>query len=369
MCKKLKVLALEPFYGGSHKAFLDTYITSSAHEWTVMSLPDTFWKWRMRHSAVHFADELSKAEFRDRNFDIVFCSDMMNLAEFRALAQSCITLPSVLYFHENQLSYPVPGRTTPDSSSVMTNIVSALAASEVWFNSAFHMNSFLEALPAFMERRPDFAPCEAIEKIRLKSRVFYPGIENIGEVFDKGPGPVRILWAARWEHDKNPADFFRALRKVRDSGCDFRLSIVGERTSRVPSDFKRAKKEFAPFIENWGYVQSRREYLEILKKSHIAVSTAIHEFFGISMLEAAASGAHMLLPERLSYPEIFSNTAGCPIGNFFYDGSSDDLARKLTALIRAEEPLCSASKPASRYFIGKLAPEMDSALLRIAAKY
>ena len=51
----MRILALEPYYGGSHQAFLDGWIAHSQHEWTVVSLPAYHWKWRMRHAAITMA--------------------------------------------------------------------------------------------------------------------------------------------------------------------------------------------------------------------------------------------------------------------------------------------------------------------------
>ena len=36
--KPLNILALEPYYDGSHKAFLDEWIKRSVHHWTLMTL-------------------------------------------------------------------------------------------------------------------------------------------------------------------------------------------------------------------------------------------------------------------------------------------------------------------------------------------
>ena len=42
--KRLRILALEPYYGGSHGAFLDTWAANSAHEWTLETLAARHWK-------------------------------------------------------------------------------------------------------------------------------------------------------------------------------------------------------------------------------------------------------------------------------------------------------------------------------------
>ena len=49
-----------------------------------------------------------------------------------------------------------------------------------------------------------------------------------------------------------------------------------------------------------------KKYLKILSEADIIVSTAIHEFFGISVVEAIAAGAYPLLPKRLAYPEVLA---------------------------------------------------------------
>jgi len=53
----MDVLGLEPYYGGSHRAFLDGWSGASRHSWTVLSLPPRKWKWRMRHASITFAEQ------------------------------------------------------------------------------------------------------------------------------------------------------------------------------------------------------------------------------------------------------------------------------------------------------------------------
>ncbi len=53
----MNILALEPYYGGSHQALLDGWIAHSRHHWTLLTLPPHKWKWRMRHAAVTLAEK------------------------------------------------------------------------------------------------------------------------------------------------------------------------------------------------------------------------------------------------------------------------------------------------------------------------
>ena len=215
----MRILALEPYFGGSHQAFLEGWSAASRHDWTVLKLPPYKWKWRMRHAAVTFADLVRQRFSRSPAPDTLFCSDMLNLAEFRGLAPRWLRdLPGVVYFHENQLTYPVRFESERDYQFAMTNMTTALAADAVWFNSAFHRDAFLRALGSFLKRMPDHQPERAVEKIRRKTFVHPPGVSPWPTRQRRRPGPIRILWAARWEHDKNPTTFFEAMKIVKDRG-------------------------------------------------------------------------------------------------------------------------------------------------------
>ncbi|GAH62988.1 unnamed protein product, partial [marine sediment metagenome] len=43
----MRILALEPYYGGSHEAFLTGWTRRSRHDWTLLTLHANHWKWRM----------------------------------------------------------------------------------------------------------------------------------------------------------------------------------------------------------------------------------------------------------------------------------------------------------------------------------
>ncbi len=329
----MRILALEPYYSGSHKAFLNGWSATSRHPWSVLSLPAYKWKWRMRHAAVTFARQIEPPSTDSPTPDLLLCSDMLNLAEFIGLAPKPVRdLPRIVYFHENQLTYPVRCESERDFQFAMTNLTTALAADAVWFNSAFHRDSFLGAMETLLNRMPDYQPLEAVQCIRDKSEVHPPGVGPLPCRQGRPPGPLRILWAARWEHDKNPDDFFAALERLADRGIPFRISVIGEQFREVSQVFDRARRRFADHIDRWGYQQSRADYEAALLEADVFVSTASHEFFGLSAVEASLAGAYPLVPNRLAYPEVFAGPDEESAHAFLYDGSVPDLAARLADL-------------------------------------
>ncbi len=366
----MRILALEPYCGGSHKAFLDGWSAAGRHDWTLLGLPAHKWKWRMRHAAITLATQVDELAATGKTWDCVFCSDMLNLAEFLGLTSAPVRgLPTVVYFHENQLTYPVRHHDERDYHFAFTNLTSALAATQVWFNSAFHRDALLDAMAAFLARMPDHQQLDAVERIRGKSHIHPPGIAELPPRKTRAPGPMRILWAARWEHDKNPETFFDAIAALKSSDIPFRLSVIGEQFSDVPPVFDAAKKRFADHIDRWGYQPSRGEYEAALMEADVIVSTADHEFFGISVVEAVAAGAYPVLPNRLAYPEIFGPAAPEGDDAFLYDGGADELAERLTELsCRIERGDLWAGDPdrgrriTSRFAWPQLAPKLDAAL-------
>ena len=288
-----RILALDTYHGGSHRAFLDGWTRHSRHRFTPLTLPPYKWKWRMRHAAVTFAERVASLVESGQHWDVLFCTDMLNLAEFLGLCPLEVRrLPSVVYFHENQLTYPRRRDDPRDLHFAFTNMTTGLAADRVWFNSAFHRRSFLGALGEWLKRMPDHRPTGVVRRIRDRSEIHYPGVAVAvaAERSERTPGPLRILWAARWEHDKDPDTFFRALYQLQAATCPFRVSVLGQSFGDVPACFDLAAHRLADQIDRWGYLPDRQDYLAALCAADVCVSTAQHEFFGIAAGEAALAG-------------------------------------------------------------------------------
>ena len=331
----MNILAIEPYYGGSHRAFLDGWIANSRHDWQVLSLGPHKWKWRMRGAAVSFAEMINEMPADERKWDIIFCSDMLNLAEFLGLCRGSLAgIPALLYFHENQITYPYRFEDERDYQFGLTNITSTLAADHVWFNSAFHRGDFLQGGVKMLRKMPDNRFIREFEQKMAGSCVEHLGtdIADFKRAEPKPDEPLRILWSARWEHDKNPDDFFEAI-DILDRSCpDFELAIIGQSFREVPEVFAKAKERYAGRIKAWGHITDPAEYAGILEWTDVFVSTANHEFFGLGCIESALAGGYPLLPRRLAYPELFRADIAENKRDFFYDGSPAMLARRLDKL-------------------------------------
>jgi glycosyltransferase involved in cell wall biosynthesis len=324
--KNHKKLFLEPYYGGSHKVFADQHIQDDS-DWKLLTLPATKWRWRMRHAAIEFAKILN-AQYADHEWEQVFATDMMNFAEFVALAPKNIRdAEKILYFHENQLTYPDSSKTEKDYHYAFTNFVSATAADKIVFNSHYHKNEFLTAVKQLLKRMPDYSPIDQVDEIALKSSVLYPPTNISFKPQQKNNDAPIITWAARWEEDKNPKDFFDAIDLLVESGAKFRINVMGgnSESSSIGYIFDAFKMKYATIIDVWGF-PSRAEYEQTLSKTNIFVSTALHEFYGITAVEAHQAGAFCVLPNRLAYPEVFAEKDRYVL----YDGTVEQLAKAIS---------------------------------------
>jgi glycosyltransferase involved in cell wall biosynthesis len=284
-------------------------------------------------------------------------------------------LPRVVYFHENQLTYPDRRREERDFHYAMTNFTSALAADQVWFNSAYHRRVFYAAMSDLLRKMPDHRLLDQLAEAEQQSLVRSPGIESPPAALLDQPaceGPLHIIWAARWEHDKAPETLFAALEILAAEAVDFRLSVIGESFRESPVVFETMHQRYADKIIRWGFQSSRQEYWHALAEADLFVSTAEHEFFGIAAVEAAAVGTRVLLPERLAYPEVFGLIAGNQ-QQYFYDGTPNDLAKKLAELHENKQcvdPRAFASTELSssmkRFHWPALVPQYDAELASLS---
>ncbi|MFW6250866.1 MAG: tRNA-queuosine alpha-mannosyltransferase domain-containing protein [Alkalispirochaetaceae bacterium] len=369
--KVLSILFLEPFYGGSHRAFADGLSRHSAWEIEVRHLPDRHWKWRMHGAALTFAEGIENDHVRGRRWDLIVATSLLDVTDLRSLLSRFMRVPPLLFYvHETQFDYPLSPGEGRDAQYGFRNLLSILSSDLTLFNSSSHRRRFFQEAKQFLSRLPKPVPANLIRRARAGSRVLYPGID----VFEGAPVPREkpagyasplILWNHRWEHDKDPESFFRVLFDLDRPELSWRLAVVGEEYSKAPVIFDEARERLAGRILRFGYCENRREYLELLGRADIVASTARQENFGLSVAEAILAGAVPLLPYRLSYPELLPRETHATL---LYNGRAQ-MRAKLELMIEDPDSYAEARDVARdalwRYRWERQAPRFDRLMKRM----
>lgn len=303
----MKVLLLEPFYGGSHKVFVDTFVKYSSHNIDLLTLPGRFFKWRTRGASYEFITKITNIS----QYDLIFCGSMLSVADLRTYFRGELNAPIVTYFHETQFSYPIKKGESFDVQFGLNDVSTAMASDWCIFNSKFHRDQFEIDMKKYLGKMPDFQPLWVIEEIAKKSRVVYPCSDFASSYqIDSKPRNTHanIVFNHRWEHDKNPEEFFKTLYNLSKKGYEFSLFVLGESYKSFPEIFDWARENLTDHIKHFGFVDSKTEYYNILQKCDLVVSTSWQENYGISVIEAMSYGCMALLPNRLSYPELLEKS-------------------------------------------------------------
>lgn len=206
MSTQLDILALEPFYGGIRRSMLETVIRCSRHRWTLLKLPPRRIERRLSVAANWFAEQLSR--HWSGRVDLLFTSEAMNLASLYQLVPVLARQPSVVYFHDNQLPDPeaplggpsryddpprllysrtsTAGAVAPPPPPVMpsrdgpvelVNLNTATAATEIWFNSLYHLRTFLGKASKLVTRHRELSSHNPMADVTAKAQVMAPPID------------------------------------------------------------------------------------------------------------------------------------------------------------------------------------------------
>jgi len=334
----------------------------------------------MRGAAVWFADILNGGlEYQP---DAILVTGFLNVADLRGLLDPPLDrTPILLYMHENQLTYPLSPEEEFDFHFGFTNIISALAADKVVFNSDWHRQLFLEALPGYLNLMPEAIPRDVADRLRRRSEVLGVGLERAplpashfpqyrggacepasGPAWPRGRRPL-LLWNHRWEFDKRPDLFAAALNRLLDEGLDFEAALLGEARGQ-DQIFADLRDRLGSRCVAFGHLPSRRDYDAVLARADIVVSCAEQEYFGISVAEAIHAGCYPVLPRGQVYPSLYGTRCK---GRHFYD-SEDELVALLTALVTGDScgHVCSLDQDVDAFCWERLAPRFDAMITGVA---
>lgn len=341
MSIKPRILLLSAYDAASHKRWREQLVQLLPdYHWHTLALAPRFFQWRIRGNALSWLNE----PCFQTPWDLVVATSMVDLATLRGLHPKLASTPCLLYMHENQFAFPVSSQQQGRVEPQMVNLYGALAADCVAFNSAWNRDSFLTGVGAFLNKMPDAVPKGLVDNLKHKSEVLPVPIEDA--LFEGTPTPLnrecphllwnhrweykslgdnlRLVWAARWEYDKGPSQLLAFLEELETRGLGYQLCLIGEQFRRCPYEFEVIKQRFSHRLVHYGYAASRDEYIEWLRTADVVFSTALHEFQGIAVLEAVALGCVPLVPQRLSYPELFGR-------EFCYQSFPDDPKREASA--------------------------------------
>jgi glycosyltransferase involved in cell wall biosynthesis len=371
MPEKPQGLLLSAYDAGSHR-YWRKGIEEKLNDvnWTVLTLPARYFNWRIRGNPISFIEQYRSELSRD--YDFVIATSMVDLATLRGLIPTLASTPSLIYFHENQFEYPQSDKQNKSIEPQMVNLYSALAADQLIFNSEFNRSSFFKGCDELMAKLPDFTFKDLSTRLLKKSSVIpvpiadeifsiterravnterravntennaVNNVENSAEI----NRPIKLIWNHRWEYDKGVDRLLEVLRELERREIPYKMCILGERFRSTPPEMATIQRDFEHRLVQCGYEEDYDKYKGWLTSADMVISTAIHEFQGISVLEAVARGCIPVLPNRLAYPGLVSD-------NYLYDSFDNDIEREAKAAVdrierlresRAEAPNVSKYK-------------------------
>ncbi len=339
MKERLRILLLSGYDAASHRQWREGLVRSLPEfEWRSLALPDRHFYWRVRGNPLAFA--FQHREVLAEPTDLLVATSMVDLATLRGFVPSLARLPTLLYFHENQFAYPTRKPGSNIVNAQLTSVFSALCATKILFNSRYNLGSFFNGAQLLLKKMPDGVPAGLLDGIKPLASVLPVPIEPLSFAVQKRQwtAPLQIVWNHRWEYDKQPQVFFDAMRLLRSSGLNFRLHVMGQSFREIPDCFEVARHEFSGCIDTWGH-QSQEVYEETLVQAHVVVSAALHDFQGLSMLEAIQRGCVPVAPDRVAYPDYVPAALRYQTGNAASEAKN--LAQTLMGLLDSPPPALS----------------------------
>ncbi|MCB1923735.1 MAG: DUF3524 domain-containing protein [Gammaproteobacteria bacterium] len=302
------VWLLSAYRAESHAAWaewLQRRVTSV--DWRVFELPGRHFRWRIRGNPLSWQGVLPAEPPA-----LIVATSMVDLATLKGLNPRIADVPAIYYFHENQFAYPRGERQVECIEPQMVQLYGALAAQRLLFNSAYNRDTFLDGVDALLRKMPDGVPPGVLPALADKSTVL-----PVPLTAPPGTGARDahlLLWNHRWEYDKAPGVFVDAMQRLVSAGVAFRLAVLGARSEPPPAELIRLRQVLGERIVVDAMLP-RDDYLRVVAGAAIVVSTAIHEFQGLAVMEATAAGCRPLVPDALCYPEQYPAAYRYPAGD------------------------------------------------------
>ncbi|HEX8915743.1 MAG TPA: DUF3524 domain-containing protein, partial [Humisphaera sp.] len=291
----------------------------SRHRWTVLKLPPRRMERRLTAAANWFSEQLSRHWVG--RLDLLFTSEAMNLASLLRLMPQLAPYPSVVYFHHNQLpdlSSRLSGR--EDSPLDLVNLNTAQAATEIWFNSAYHRQTFMILAQALVARYPELSARDPMPGVAAKVRTFAPPIDlNVvhglaaGEPIARDPRTVYVE-----TRDADVSLLNAAVVRLRQLNVPIRFVTVGPVVSLDPGVDRLTVSEY----DEVGQARA-------MLGAGIVLSVKPEAAIDHQVVRALAAGCRPVLPAGGVYPELLPEKLH---KSCLYDVFPDRLADKLSVV-------------------------------------
>lgn len=316
MRTQLDILALEPFYGGVRRAMLNALMRCSRHRWTLLKLPPRRIERRLAAASNWFAEQL--CQHFSGQIDLLFTSEAMNLSNLHRLVPDLASRPSVCYFHDNHLPHVDAEQ---EGAFDLVNLNTAAAATEIWFNSTFHLRTFLARATALVARHPELSNHDPMPAIIAKAQLVPPPMDlsAVAQVrgrqkIDRDPAAIFVE-----TRDANVRLLNAALQKLHSSGRQFRLITVGP----VEQLSDRWPRHTVREMDDVGQIASMLE-------STVMLSAKPEATFDYLWVRGALAGCRLLAPATGIYPDLLPPALH---DNCLYAPDPAALAHKLTAAL------------------------------------
>lgn len=351
----LEILAIEPFYCGARRLMLESLARRSRHRWTILRLPGRRIERRLEAAAQWFAEVILRRPLM--NFDVLFTSEAINLPELFQLCPEVSGHPTVVYFHDNQL--PIPGRAVGRPIDPV-NLLTALEATECWFNSLHHLRSFSGRAMAVVRQLPQYFSPDALAVITEKCALVPPPVESLVPAGESGGGggggavPLQRVFVDLRQADT--ALLSDALAELERRGEAVELVTIGPR-GELSNAFPR---------------QALAEHDEEGATAAMAgcgtyLSTQTDAAFDPRAIMALAAGIRTALPVSGSFQDLIPDGAK---GAVLYQPRPQFLASMLQELWSADgaaHPTAELQAAMSRYSAEVAVHEIDDRLSHLHA--